>query len=80
MIHKKIKQLRLQNNFTQEEMAEAIFCSQNTYSLIENGKTMLIDVERIKQIAKKLRVKPQQLLEGAFDSPKSRRSRSRLSA
>ena len=67
MIHEKIKQLRLQNNFTQEEMAASIFCSQNTYSLIESGKTILVDVERIVNLEKKLKVSPERLLEGIFE-------------
>lgn len=39
-------------------MAETLHISQNAYSLIENGKTKLIDEERINIIAKKFNVKP----------------------
>lgn len=56
MLHIKIKELRLKNNLTQNEMAEALHISQNAYSLIENGKTRLIDIERIDIIAYKLKV------------------------
>ncbi len=65
MIHKKIKDLRLKNHFTQEEMAEALHISQNAYCLIENGKTRLLDEERINIIAKKFGVKAVEL--GLFD-------------
>lgn len=61
----KIKALRLKNNFTQEQMAEELHISQNAYCLIENGKTKLIDEERINIIAQKFNVKPVEL--GVFD-------------
>lgn len=61
----KIKELRLKNNFTQEQMAETLHISQNAYSLIENGKTKLLDEERIDIIAKKFNVNPIDL--GVFD-------------
>jgi transcriptional regulator with XRE-family HTH domain len=61
----KIKELRLQNNLTQEYMADALCISQNAYSLIENNKTRLVDVERIKIIADKLNVSPFEL--GLFE-------------
>jgi transcriptional regulator with XRE-family HTH domain len=53
----RIKELRVKNNYTQEQMAEALHISQNAYSLIENGKTKLLDEERINIIAKKFGVK-----------------------
>ena len=46
-----IKQLRLQNNITQNQMAEFLHISQNAYCLIESGKTRLIDLERIEIMA-----------------------------
>lgn len=61
----KLKILRLKNKFTQDEMAEALYISQNAYSLIECGKTRLIDIERIKMIAEKFDVHPWKL--GLFD-------------
>jgi transcriptional regulator with XRE-family HTH domain len=62
----KIRELRLKNNFTQDEMAEALHISQNAYSLIENGKTRLVDSERINMIAKKFGVSPVEL--GLFEA------------
>ncbi|MGG9970239.1 helix-turn-helix domain-containing protein [Ferruginibacter sp. SUN002] len=64
MIHNNIKVLRIKNNFTQEEMAEASNCSQNTWSLIETGKTPLVHIDRIIKIAKILNCHPLELFEG----------------
>ena len=61
----KIKEFRLKQEFTQEEMAEALHVSQNAYSLVENGRTRLIDIERIILISQKLCVSPWEL--GLFD-------------
>jgi transcriptional regulator with XRE-family HTH domain len=61
----KIKELRLKNNLTQDEMAEALHISQNAYSLIETGKTRLVDEERINIIAQKFGVTPVEL--GLFE-------------
>lgn len=61
MHHNKIKELRLKNNFTQEEMAEELHISQNAYSLIESGKTRLVDEERLNIISQKLGVSPLEL-------------------
>ena len=61
----KIKELRLKNNFTQEQMAEELNISQNAYCLIENGKTKLLDEERINIIAQKFNVTPVEL--GLFE-------------
>ena len=65
MPHNKIKELRLKNNFTQEEMAETLHISQNAYSLIENGKTRLVDMERINLIAEKFGISASEL--GLFE-------------
>lgn len=65
MQYKKIKELRTKNNFTQDDMADALHISQNAYSLIENGITRLIDKERISIIAQKLGVEPVEL--GLFE-------------
>lgn len=54
MLKTKIKEFRLKNNFTQNQMAESLNISQNAYCLIENGETRLIDTDRIKIIAEKL--------------------------
>lgn len=56
-----LKKLRVQNGLSQEDMADALHVSQNTYSLIENGKTRLVDVERIRIIAEKFKVSPIEL-------------------
>ena len=62
----KIKELRLKNHFSQDEMAETLHISQNAYSLIENGKTRLVDMERINLIAEKFGVNPLEL--GLFET------------
>ena len=48
--HEKIRSIRLAQNLTQEEMAEKLDLSTNSYSKLEQGKTK-IDIERILQIA-----------------------------
>lgn len=47
----KIKELRKKNGLSQATVAEAINISQNSYSLLESGKTK-IDVERLIILAK----------------------------
>ncbi len=61
----KLKELRYKKGFSQRDMAEALHVSQNAYSLIETGKTRLIDVERIGILSEKLAVTPVEL--GLFD-------------
>lgn len=61
----KMKELRVKNNFTQEQMADALHISQNAYSLIESGKTKLVDIERINIISEKLGASALEL--GLFD-------------
>jgi transcriptional regulator with XRE-family HTH domain len=61
----KIKEIRLQKKFTQMDMSESLNISQNAYSLIENGTTKLIDLERINIISRKLGVSPFEL--GLFE-------------
>lgn len=61
----KLKELRLKNGLTQENIAEFLHLSQNAYSLIENGKTRLIDIERINIISQQFSVSPWEL--GLFD-------------
>jgi len=61
MVHKRIRQLRIEGKLTQEHMAAVLNISQNAYCLTENGTTRLIDYESIKLIAAKLEVKPREL-------------------
>lgn len=49
-IHTKIKKLRAQAEFTQQEMADKMNMHLKTWQKIENGITKL-DIERLKQIA-----------------------------
>lgn len=49
-LHEKIKLLRKKKRLTQAQVAEMLFISQNSYSLIETGKTR-IDIERLQKIA-----------------------------
>lgn len=49
-LHEKIKLLRKKKRMTQAQVAEMLFISQNSYSLIETGKTR-IDIERLQKIA-----------------------------
>jgi transcriptional regulator with XRE-family HTH domain len=49
-IHNKIKMLRSQNGFTQQEMADKMNLHLKTWQKIENGVTKL-DIDRLKQIA-----------------------------
>lgn len=65
MKHNKIKELRIKKGFSQEDIAQVLHVSQNAYSLIENGKTRLVDVERILLISEKFSVNPIEL--GLFD-------------
>ena len=65
MQQNKIKELRLKNNITQNEIAEALHISQSAYSLIESGVTRLVDEERIQIISEKFGVRPIEL--GLFD-------------
>ena len=61
MIHNKIKLIRLSKNLTQNDMSRGLNICQNTYSLIENGKTKL-DHDRIIMIAKYLDINPRELI------------------
>ena len=61
MSQTKIRDIRLKNNFTREQIAEALHISQNAYCLIEKGITRLIDTDRINIIAQKLNVSPMEL-------------------
>jgi transcriptional regulator with XRE-family HTH domain len=61
MVQTKMKDLRVKNNLTQEDMAAALSISQNAYCLIEKGVTRLVDIERINIIAKTLNTSPFEL-------------------
>ncbi len=60
-ICKKIKALRKKYNYSQEEVAEVLNMSQNTYSEFESGKTKL-DIERLSQIAALYNISVSELL------------------
>ena len=61
MQQNKIKDLRIKNNLTQDQIAQALHISQNAYCLIEKGVTRLIDTERINIIANALKSSPLEL-------------------
>ena len=67
-IHTKIKKLRAQHEWTQQEMADKMNVHLKTWQKIENGITKL-DIERLKEIAEKLETTVEDLLnadEGIF--------------
>jgi transcriptional regulator with XRE-family HTH domain len=49
-ICEKIKDLRLKRGYSQQEVADALFMSQNSYSEFECGKRKL-DIERLYEMA-----------------------------
>ncbi len=58
----KLKELRIQNNFTQEELAKKIGIKQYTYSNYESGKTEP-NIETLKKIADIFNVDTDYLIE-----------------
>ncbi|GAC1592872.1 MAG: hypothetical protein NVS3B19_14680 [Ginsengibacter sp.] len=60
-MYSKIRQIRLAKRLTQLELSKQLHICQNTYSLLETGKTPL-DNERILQLAELLNVDPKELL------------------
>ena len=58
----KIQPLRLEQGYTQEDMAEKLGISQNAYSKIENGKSN-VKAETLKKIAVILGKKADELME-----------------
>jgi transcriptional regulator with XRE-family HTH domain len=54
--------LRKKKRMTQAQVAEMLFISQNSYSLIETGKTR-IDIERLQKIAAIFSISVQDILE-----------------
>ncbi|HYM94149.1 MAG TPA: helix-turn-helix transcriptional regulator [Chitinophagaceae bacterium] len=62
IICEKLKFLREKNDYSQEDVADALHISQNTYSLLETGKTKL-DIERLFEIAEFYKVPVYYLLD-----------------
>lgn len=60
-VHTKIKKLREQNGYTQQEMADKMNMHVKTWQKIENGITKL-DLDRLKQIAEILEVTTEDLI------------------
>lgn len=61
VIGQKIKRVRELRGLSQSEMARRLHIEQSTYNRIESGETKL-DVDRLKQIAGELEMKPEDLL------------------
>lgn len=68
MIHQRLKQIRVKNGFTQQEVAEHLHMTQNTISKIESG-FQKIDIELFVKLAAYYKVAPQQLLNNDFVKP-----------
>jgi transcriptional regulator with XRE-family HTH domain len=62
LICEKLKFLREKHGYSQQTVADALSMSQNTYSLLETGKTKL-DVERLILIAEFYKISVYDLLE-----------------
>jgi len=60
-----IRTLRQQKKYSQYFMANAIDISQNSYCLLENGRTNL-NVERIVQIAAVFQLQAEEFFDGYF--------------
>lgn len=60
-IHEKLRKLRQNKHLSQQDIANKLHISQNSYSLIESGRTK-IDEQRILQLAKILGVTSTELL------------------
>lgn len=69
-ICEKLKSLRKEHGYTQEQVADALHMSQNAYSLLENRKTR-IDVERLFQIAEFYKISVTDLFAPPIHSRKS---------
>lgn len=57
-----LKNLRLKNQLTQSELASKLHMSQNSYSLLESGKTQLINSAKINLLGKTLNIDPYELI------------------
>lgn len=73
-ICEKLKALRIKNGYSQEDVAEALYISQNTYSLLETGKTRL-DIERLFLIAEFYKISVYELIELSPTHPKEMNSK-----
>jgi transcriptional regulator with XRE-family HTH domain len=62
LICEKLKSLREKYGYSQQTVADALSMSQNTYSLLETGKTKL-DVERLILIAEFYKISAYDLLD-----------------
>lgn len=56
-----LRQLRLERGYSQDTMANMMELSQNSYCLMENGRTR-ISLEHIQQIAKALDISSSELI------------------
>lgn len=62
MPHRRLKELRLANGFSQEFVAEALYMAQNTYSRIETGRTKM-GLDLLYRFADFYSVQPHELLD-----------------
>ncbi len=76
-VSKNIKKLRLQKNFTQEEMAEKLFVTRQTVSNWENGKSQP-DIDTLISIADILNTDTTVLIYGMPESTDRKKDRIRL--
>lgn len=61
-----IRKIRIENGYSQYDMANALEISQNSYCLLENGRTKFM-LDRIIQIAAVFELSPKEFLEGYFN-------------
>jgi transcriptional regulator with XRE-family HTH domain len=61
MVHQKLKALREEKGYSQEELAAVLLMGQNTISNIETGKTK-VGVELLYKFAEFYKIEPQELL------------------
>lgn len=61
MPYTKLKQLRLQHNWTQKQVAEKLYISQNAYSKMETGETRL-KLDHIQALARIYNKEPEYFL------------------
>jgi transcriptional regulator with XRE-family HTH domain len=60
-ICKKIKELRIAHNYSQQYISQNLYMSQNAYSEMETGKTK-IDIEKVFQLAEFYKIEPYDIL------------------
>ncbi|MBS1735787.1 MAG: helix-turn-helix transcriptional regulator [Bacteroidetes bacterium] len=68
-----LKNLRLKNQLTQSELASKLHMSQNSYSLLESGKTQLINSAKINLLGKTLNIDPYELILKIFPGGRNNR-------